>query len=92
MTDKQLQGMTIIQRVRRIKALVSGSVAADEGEQVIRLFKTAAPTDRPEIYRQVEGHAWKGDWKHGWTVSDDDIWNGLNRSQLKRLRVIINGK
>lgn len=33
-----------------------------------------------------------GDWKHGWTVADDEIWNGLNSGQLKRLRNIINGK
>ncbi len=38
-----------------------------------------------------EGHAWEGDFKHGWWVADDDMWNCLSSSQLDRLRKIIDG-
>ncbi len=42
----------------------------------------ARPAERPRIYRLVEGHPWNGNWIEGFFVSDDDIWNALNRSRL----------
>lgn len=95
MTDEQLKGLTLNQRADRIKELIgAGDVfnwtAEDEGETVIKLFETA--NDKMQLYRLIEGHAWTGDWKHGVFTSDDELWNSLSRSQLKRLREIINGK
>jgi len=93
MTDKDLEGMTPNQRADRIKAIVDCTfciVTEDEGAQVVRLFRTAKPAERPEIYRLVEGHAWTGDWIEGITVDDDDIYNGLTSDQLKELRDLIN--
>jgi hypothetical protein len=43
------------------------------------------------MYRQIEGHDWGGDFRHGVFVSDDKLWNSLTRGQLDRLRGIING-
>jgi hypothetical protein len=89
----ELSGLTVNQRADRVRALVVGIgwTSKEEGDRVIDLFHTAPLQDRAQLYRLVEGHAWNGDWKEGWTVADDEIWNGLNRDQLRRLRDIING-
>jgi hypothetical protein len=94
MSADEKSGLTLNQRADRIKALVEGTlnyVDEDDGELVIELFKTAKPSDRAQLYRLVEGHAWEGDWRQGFWVDDDEIWNGLSKSQLDRLRTIING-
>ena len=92
MNEKQLSGMTLNQRVDRVRVLISGYGSEEDGENVIKLFKTAQPGERPKLYSLVEGHPWKGDWVQGVFVSDDEIWNALYRSQLNRLRDIINAK
>jgi hypothetical protein len=94
MNADEKSGLTLNQRADRIKALVEGTlnfVDEDDGELVIELFQTAKPSDRAQLYRLVEGHAWEGDWRQGFWVDDDEIWNGLSKSQLDRLRTIING-
>jgi hypothetical protein len=94
MTTEEKAGLTLNQRADRIKAIVGGTfnfVGEDDGELVIELFETAKAGERAQLYHLVEGHSWEGDWREGLTVDDDEIWNGLNRSQLNRLRTIING-
>jgi hypothetical protein len=94
MKPDEKAGLTLNQRTDRIKALVDGTfnfVGEDDGKLVIELFETAKASDRAQLYRLVEGHAWDGNWRQGFGVDDDEIWNGLNRSQLKELRTIING-
>lgn len=93
MGEQEKAGLTLNQRADRIKALVEGTfnvVDEDDGELVIEMFTTASPSDRAQLYRLVEGHAWTGNWIHGVFVSDDEIWNALYHSQLTRLRTIIN--
>jgi uncharacterized protein DUF4157 len=86
----QLGGMTTTARVAYIRELIDGSVATEEGALVVRIFETAPASERRGMYQQIEGHAWTGEFKHGWTVSDDNLWNALSRSQLDQLRGIIN--
>jgi uncharacterized protein DUF4157/AMOP domain-containing protein len=88
--QRRLGGMTTIARARYIRELIDGSVGADEEALVVRIFETAPPTERPRIYQLVEGHPWTGNWIEGVFVSDDDIWNALNRPRLARLRTLIN--
>jgi hypothetical protein len=95
MTDDDLKGMTVNQRADRIKAIVDCTfcnISTAEGNVVIRLFATAKSSERAQIYRLVEGHAWSGDWKEGFFTGDDEIYNGLDSGQLTTLRDVINGK
>jgi hypothetical protein len=85
-----LPHMTTTARVAYISELIGGSVASDEEELVVRIFETADAAERPHIYELVEGHPWTGNWIEGVFVSDDEIWNALNRSRLARLRTLIN--
>src|SRR6185503_6022250 len=87
----QLGGMTTTARVAYINEMIGGNVAGSEGALVVRIFETAPAGERRAMYRQIEGHDWNGDFVHGWTVSDDRLWNALSRSQLTQLRGIING-
>ncbi len=87
----QLGGMTTPARVAYINELLGGYTADDEGRLVVRIFETAPASERRPMYRQLEGHDWNGDFRHGVFVSDDKLWNGLSSSQLGQLRVIING-
>ncbi len=94
MTEEQLAGMTLPQKAARVHALAGGFwnwCGEDEGETVVRLFQTTTAGQRKSLYELVEGHAWEGDFKHGWWVADDDMWNCLSSSQLDRLRKIIDG-
>ena len=85
-----LGGMTTLARVKFIKELIGGSVGSDEEQLVVNIFETASPTQRPIIYEGVEGHEWSGNWIQGIWVSDDDIWNALNRQRLRTLKRLIN--
>jgi hypothetical protein len=87
----QLGGMTTPARVKYINEMLDGYTAEDEGALIVRVFETAAAGERRAMYRQIEGHDWNGDFVHGFTVSDDKLWNGLTRGQLNQLRGIING-
>jgi hypothetical protein len=87
----QLGGMTTPARVKYINELLDGYTAEDEGALIVRIFDTASSSERKGMYRQIEGHDWNGDFVHGFTVSDDKLWNGLTRGQLHQLRGIING-
>lgn len=88
---KQLGGMTTTARVAYINELLDGYTAESEGALVVRIFETAPSSERRAMYRQIENHDWSGDFRHGWTVSDDKLWNSLTRGQLTQLRGIING-
>ncbi|ACY14581.1 eCIS core domain-containing protein [Haliangium ochraceum] len=89
MSDEQLGGLTMNQRAERIRALIGGWTGEDEGEVVIRIFETTPAGDRARLYEMVEGHPWTGNWREGFFVVDDDIWDALYESQLERLRDII---
>lgn len=91
-STNDLPKLTLNQRADRVRALIGGWTGEDEGERVIEIFSTASVTDRPQLYRLVEGHAWTGDWIEGVFTTDDDMVDALYRSQLNRLRDIINGK
>jgi len=87
-----LTHLTLNQRADRVRALIGGWTGEDEGERVIEIFRTASVSDRTQLYRLVEGHAWTGDWIEGVFTTDDDIVDALYRSQLNRLRDMINGR
>ena len=87
---RQLHGMTKLARAAYVRELIDGKVFSDEEALVVDIFSSAPASERPEIYRLVEGHAWNGNFVEGVTVSDDDLWNALNSANLKRLRTLIN--
>ncbi len=70
--------------------LISGYTTENEGEIVLDVFQTASRTERRELYRLIEGHAWAGDFKHGWLADDDGLYNSLTTAQLARLRSLLN--
>lgn len=91
LSDTELAGMTTPARVEYVRQLIDGSCAADEERMVVRIFETAAPAERPEIYRLVEGHAWTGNWIEGVFVDDDEIYNAIDdNDRLEHLRLLIN--
>ncbi len=89
-TAGKLSGMTTQARAAYVRELIGGYVADDEDAIVMQIFSTAPAAERPKIYRLVEGHEWNGDWIQGATVSDDEIWNALEDTDLARLRTLIN--
>jgi hypothetical protein len=89
-TAGKLPGMTPQARAAYVRELVGGYVSDEEEAIVMEIFSTAPAAERPNIYQLVEGHEWNGDWRHGVTVSDDKIWNALDRTDLARLRTLIN--
>jgi hypothetical protein len=88
---RQLGGMTTTARVAYINELIDGYTAEDEGALVVRIFETAPAGERRAMYRQIEGHDWTGDFRHGVFTSDDKLWNSLTSGQLTQLRGIISG-
>jgi hypothetical protein len=87
---EKLAGMTTPARIGYIRELMGTSVADDEEALILEIFRTAHAAERPKIYQGVEGHPWRGDWIHGVTVDDDEIWNALKRYRLAILRNLIN--
>jgi hypothetical protein len=87
----QLGGMTTTARVAYINELLDGFTAESEGALVVRVFETAPASERRAMYRQIEGHDWTGEFRHGVFVSDDRLWNSLSKAQLAQLRGIIGG-
>lgn len=84
-------GLTLPQRISRTKELLAGWTADDEGDRIVEMFETASSADRLALYRAIEGHAWSGDFRHGWTTTDDDLWDDLTDGQLARLKRALNG-
>jgi len=89
--SQQLGGMTTTARVAYINELLGGFTAEAEGALVVRLFETAPAGERRAMYRQIEGHDWNGDFRHGVFVSDDRLWNSLSRARLDQLRSLLAG-
>jgi hypothetical protein len=85
-----MAGLTLQQRISRTRELLGGSTGTDEGERIAQMFQSATPADARAIYQAIEGHAWKGDWIHGWTKNDDNLWNGLTSNQLGRVKAVLN--
>jgi hypothetical protein len=85
----RLKGMTTPARAKYIKELAGGSVSEREEELIVRIFETAPPDERRNIYEQVEGHWWRRDWQHG-LFESDDIWDALSRARLDHLKDLLN--
>ncbi len=89
-SDAAVGGMPLQQRYTAATALISGWTGEDEGDQVLRLFQTASPADRKELYRLLEGHSWGGDFKNGVFTDDDGLVDALSNDQLDKLRKLMN--
>jgi len=85
----RLGGMTTTARIAYINELLGGVTAASEGALVVRLFETARVGERRAMYRQIEGHDWTGEFRHGAFVADDCLWSSLSRAQLDQLRSLL---
>lgn len=90
MNDTELQGLTLTQREKRIKNLLSGYTPEEEGDVIVKLFKTCPVGDRAKLYKLVENREWSGDFNHGWFTIDDDLWDDLSKKQLKDLKKLLN--
>lgn len=89
---ESLKGLTMEQRISRTRVLLGGNVGSDEADRIVEMFETAGGKSQARaLYEGVEGHAWSGDWIEGWTVDDDDLWNGLSAAQLARVKTALNG-
>ncbi len=89
-SDEALKEMPQQSRYDAVKTLISGYTGEDEGDQVLRIFENASPADRKELYRQLEGHAWGGDFKNGVLTDDDGLVDALDNDQLAKLRTMMN--
>ena len=88
-----MRGLTLEQRIARCKELLGGSTGDDEAARVTQMFETTHDlAEARALYKGIEGHAWKGDYVEGWTVDDDNLWNGLNATQAATVKKILNGK
>lgn len=84
-------GLTLTQRISRTKELLDGWTGEDEGERIVEMFVSASKADRLALYKAIEGHAWNGDFRNGWTTIDDDLWDDLTSGQLARVKAALNG-
>jgi hypothetical protein len=88
--DYQWENASTDERYNAVKAWTGGYTSKHEGELIVKMFGTAKPADRKELYRLIEGHAWGGDFRHGILVSDDSLWNSLTSHQVETLRGLLN--
>jgi hypothetical protein len=89
LSDKTFAVYTLQARYNAAVVLLSGHTSAHEGDLIVKLFRTASPADRHELYRYIEGHAWAGDFRHGWLTDDDGLYNSLSDAQLAELRGLL---
>jgi len=92
-TQDSLKGLTMTQRATWAKHIMGGtvsSVSEDEEEAIVKLFETCPPAQRRQLYQDIEGHAWKGDYQEGWFTDDDELYNSLSGAELKKVRQLIN--
>ena len=87
--DHQLAGMTTSARLAYLHELLGGITTSAEGALVVRIFETAAASERRGMYRQIEGHDWTGDFRRGVFVADDRLWNALTGAQRSQLRGLL---
>jgi len=91
-SSKEIKKVPLSIKATWIKDMCRGIYTTkNEGGVVIKLFLGTSKNERKILYKLVEGHEWSGDWKEGPLTIDDDIVDGLYRSQLDELRDIING-
>ncbi|HVK84098.1 MAG TPA: DUF4347 domain-containing protein [Kofleriaceae bacterium] len=99
-TDKDLAGMSLADRYRtarslmtasNVKEMFTGGTSSEEANGVMRLFRTASPQDRRELYLYLENHPWTGDFHHGVLQDDDMLWNALSNAQLTELKTLLDG-
>lgn len=88
-SDKTFAVYSVQARYRAAVVLMSGHTNAHEGDLIVKLFRTASAADRHELYRYLEGHAWAGDFRHGWVTDDDGLYNSLTDAQLAELRALL---
>ena len=87
---ESMKGLTLPQRISRVRDLLDGRTAGDEGERIVQLFTTASKADALALYKAIEGHDWSGDFRHGWLTVDDDLWDDLSSAQLARIKAHLN--
>lgn len=88
-----MSGLTLTQRISRTRELLGGSTGSDEGDRIVQMFEGCHDMQEArDLYEGVEGHPWGGDWIEGWTVDDDNLWNGLSKAQLAKVKKVLNGK
>jgi hypothetical protein len=88
-----LKGLTLSQRATWIENIMDGVfsiVFEDEEERIVQIFETCPASDRPLLYRMIEGHDWEGDYVEGVFEWDDDLYNSLSGVELKKVRDLIN--
>ncbi len=88
-----IRGLTLEQRYRYVRNLESWQgLGTSEGEEerIVLLFETCPKGQRKKLYRMLEGHKWTGNFRKGWTVTDDDLWDNLDGADLKKLRRLLN--
>jgi hypothetical protein len=88
-----MSGLTLPQRISRTRELLGGSTGSDEADRIVQMFESCHDMQEArDLYEGVEGHPWTGDFIEGWTVSDDDLWNGLDASQAAKVKETLNGR
>ncbi len=90
MTPARWTNLTLDHRVEMAMILLGGYTSRREGDIIVKLFSTTAPGERRRMYKYIEGHDWAGDFRHGWTVTDDHLWDDLSSEQVARLRQLLN--
>jgi hypothetical protein len=90
LSKSQLWMLSMRTRYRYTRELLGGYRSEADREAIMTLFETAAPGERRELYRYIEHHPWDGEFRHGWLVSDDSLWNALSHEEAERLRDLLN--
>lgn len=87
MKDEEMRAFTLLQRAERVRALIGGAVAADEGAVIVRMFSTASAGDRPLLFQMIEGHAWSDDF-----LPKDRLVQQLKPAQSSAIKEMLNAK
>jgi len=91
---ENLGNMTLEQRVKFVNVLIKdawfGEVSIADQDSIIKVFASAVVSDRPEIYKQIEGHNWAGDFQRKWG-SRDNLYRVMNNKHVDTLKKTING-
>ena len=92
MPQDSFKGLTMEQRATWAQHIMGGtvsSVSEDEEDAILKLFETCPAGQRRQLYRDIEGHPWTGEFREGWFVADDELYNSLSSRNLGRLSVLI---
>jgi hypothetical protein len=91
MTDDELAlQVDMDTRYEVVVQCLKGSSNEREQELILRMFRTAAPSERKRLFRQVEAHRWGGALQHGWLTDDDGLWENLSEVRRVVLERLLN--